>query len=34
VVVTHNRSLAERADRALVLDEGRLVPTDLRDTVR
>ena len=33
VVVTHNRSLAERADRQLVLEEGRLVPTDLRETV-
>jgi lipoprotein-releasing system ATP-binding protein len=26
VVVTHNRSLAERADRVLTLEEGRLVP--------
>jgi len=26
VVVTHNRSLAERADRVLSLEEGRLVP--------
>ena len=33
VVVTHNRSLAERANRAMVLEEGRLVPTDLRETV-
>lgn len=33
VVVTHNRSLAGRADRALVLDEGKLVPADLRETV-
>jgi lipoprotein-releasing system ATP-binding protein len=33
VVVTHNRSLAQRADRALVLDEGRLVPADLGETL-
>lgn len=26
VVVTHNRSLASRADRTLLLEEGRLVP--------
>jgi len=26
VVVTHNRSLAARADRVLTLDSGRLVP--------
>jgi lipoprotein-releasing system ATP-binding protein len=26
VVVTHNRSLAERADRVLLLDNGRLTP--------
>jgi len=26
VVVTHNRSLAERADRVLLLDSGRLTP--------
>ena len=26
VVVTHNRSLAARADRALLLEDGRLVP--------
>lgn len=28
VVVTHNRSLAARADRALLLEGGRLVPTN------
>jgi lipoprotein-releasing system ATP-binding protein len=30
VVVTHNRSLAARAHRVLLLDGGRLVPTDAR----
>jgi lipoprotein-releasing system ATP-binding protein len=30
VVVTHNRSLAQRAARALTLDDGRLVETDVR----
>lgn len=29
VVVTHNRSLAVRADRVLLLDAGRLSPTDV-----
>jgi lipoprotein-releasing system ATP-binding protein len=31
VVVTHNRALAERADRALLMEEGRLVPADGRE---
>jgi lipoprotein-releasing system ATP-binding protein len=30
VVVTHNRSLAARADRVLLLEEGRLAETDVR----
>jgi lipoprotein-releasing system ATP-binding protein len=33
VVVTHNRSLAARADRALLLEDGRLVDTDVREVV-
>jgi lipoprotein-releasing system ATP-binding protein len=33
VVVTHNRSLAARADRTLLLDGGRLSATDVRDVV-
>jgi lipoprotein-releasing system ATP-binding protein len=33
VVVTHNRSLAARADRALLLEDGRLVDTDVRGAV-
>jgi lipoprotein-releasing system ATP-binding protein len=33
VVVTHNRSLAQRADRSLLLADGRLADTDLNETV-
>ncbi len=33
VVVTHNRSLAARADRALLLEDGRLTDTDVREAV-
>jgi lipoprotein-releasing system ATP-binding protein len=33
VVVTLNRSLAARADRALLLEDGRLVDTDVRGVV-
>jgi lipoprotein-releasing system ATP-binding protein len=33
VVVTHNRSLAARADRALLLDEGRLIDVGVREVV-
>ncbi|HJU90314.1 MAG TPA: ABC transporter ATP-binding protein [Gemmatimonadaceae bacterium] len=33
VVVTHNRSLASRADRALLLEDGRLRETDVREVV-
>lgn len=33
VVVTHNRSLAARADRALLLEDGRLAETDVRGVV-
>jgi len=33
VVVTHNRALAARADRALLLEDGRLVDTDVRGVV-
>jgi lipoprotein-releasing system ATP-binding protein len=33
VVVTHNRSLAARADRQLLLEDGRLVDTDVRGVV-
>jgi predicted ABC-type transport system involved in lysophospholipase L1 biosynthesis ATPase subunit len=29
IVVTHNRSLAQRADRVLQLEDGRLVDTDV-----
>lgn len=33
VVVTHNRSLAARADRALLLEDGSLAETDVRGVV-
>ncbi|MFL5615576.1 MAG: ABC transporter ATP-binding protein [Gemmatimonadaceae bacterium] len=33
VVVTHNRSLALRADRALLLEEGRLTDTGVREVL-
>ncbi|HXY30129.1 MAG TPA: ABC transporter ATP-binding protein [Gemmatimonadaceae bacterium] len=33
VVVTHNRSLAARADRALLLEDGRLRDTDVREVL-
>ena len=33
VVVTHNRSLASRAHRVLLLENGRLVPTVVREGV-
>ena len=33
VVVTHNRSLAARADRVLLLEDARLTDTDVREAV-
>ena len=33
VIATHNRSLAARADRTLLLEDGRLTPTDVREVV-
>jgi lipoprotein-releasing system ATP-binding protein len=33
VVVTHNRALASRADRALLLEDGRLRDTDIKEVV-
>ena len=33
LVVTHNRSLAARADRVLLLEDGRLRETDVREGV-
>jgi len=33
IVVTHNRSLAARADRALLLEDGRLRETDVREVL-
>ncbi|HKV51344.1 MAG TPA: ABC transporter ATP-binding protein [Gemmatimonadaceae bacterium] len=33
IVVTHNRALAARADRTLLLDGGRLRETDVREVV-
>ncbi|HLB10586.1 MAG TPA: ABC transporter ATP-binding protein [Gemmatimonadaceae bacterium] len=33
VVVTHNKALAARADRALLLEDGRLQETDVREVL-
>jgi lipoprotein-releasing system ATP-binding protein len=33
VVVTHNRSLAARADRILLLEDGRLAETEVKGVV-
>ena len=33
VVVTHNRSLAGRADRVLLMDDGKLRESDVRELV-
>ena len=33
IVVTHNKALASRADRVLLLDNGRLTETDVREGV-
>ena len=33
VIATHNRSLASRADRTLLLEDGRLTDTDVSEVV-
>jgi lipoprotein-releasing system ATP-binding protein len=33
VIATHNRSLAARADRTLLLEDGRLIDTDVQEVV-